>query len=58
LEFHNNAIAFEVDRERDAETLAHGFATVRMTWERIHAAPGREAARLGTILARRRRAAA
>jgi predicted transcriptional regulator of viral defense system len=55
---HNNAIAFGADRERDAETLAHGFATVRITWERIHEAPAKEAARLGAILARRREAAA
>jgi hypothetical protein len=57
-EFHKTRIAFETDRERDAETLAAGYPTVRMTWERIHNAPGREAARLRTILARRRRAAA
>jgi hypothetical protein len=58
VEFHNDAIAFETDRERDAETLAHGYATVRMTWERIHGTPVREANRLQTILARLRQAAA
>ncbi len=52
-EFHLDPIAFEVDRERDAETLAHGFATVRMTWARIHGAPDREGARLRAILAQR-----
>jgi hypothetical protein len=58
VEFHNNAIAFEVDRERDAETLAHGYATVRMTWERIENAPAREAARIHAILAQRTQRAA
>lgn len=52
--FHKDPIAFQVDRERDAETLAHGYVTVRITWERIHDAPAREAARLAKILARRR----
>jgi Protein of unknown function (DUF559) len=50
IEFHHNAIAFEADRERDAETLAHGFGTVRITWERRQQTPGREAERLRTIL--------
>ncbi len=50
-EFHLDAIAFETDRERDAEMLMHGFVTVRATWERIHERPGREARRLGAILA-------
>jgi hypothetical protein len=49
-EFHKGRIAFETDRERDAETLAHGYLTVRMTWERIHERPGLEARRLRTIL--------
>jgi Transcriptional regulator, AbiEi antitoxin/Protein of unknown function (DUF559) len=50
-EFHKGKIAFEDDRERDAEMLAHGHVTVRMTWERIHGRPRREANRLGAILA-------
>lgn len=49
-EFHLDAIAFETDRERDAETLAHGFVTVRVTWERIGQRPEREARRLRRIL--------
>jgi len=49
-DFHKNKIAFEDDRERDAEMLAHGYVTVRMTWERIHERPHREARRLRTIL--------
>jgi hypothetical protein len=57
-EFHKTRIAFETDRERDAETLAHGYITLRITWDRIDGTPAREARRLRTILARRRRAAA
>jgi len=53
--FHGDAIAFQTDRERDAETLAAGFVTVRITWERLHGHPGREAGRLRRILARRAR---
>jgi hypothetical protein len=50
-EFHQGAIAFQADRERDAETLAGGFVTVRITWSRFHEAPHREATRLRAILA-------
>jgi len=49
-ESHKDKIAFEDDRERDAEMLAHGFVTVRMTWERIHERPQKEADRLNAIL--------
>ena len=52
-EFHMDPIAFETDRERDAELLAHGFVTVRVTWERLEQRPRREARRLHVILARR-----
>jgi hypothetical protein len=55
-EFHKNRIAFEDDRERDTETLAHGFVTVRMTWERIKARPDTEGQRMRAILAQRRAA--
>lgn len=54
--FHRGRIAFETDRERDAETLAHGFATVRVTSVRIEQAPAREAERLGAILMQRAQA--
>ena len=37
-EFHSSRTAFESDRDRDAETLLAGFATVRITWERMHGA--------------------
>jgi very-short-patch-repair endonuclease len=49
-EFHMDPIAYETDRERDAEMLAHGFVTVRVTWERLEQRPRREAQRLQTIL--------
>jgi Transcriptional regulator, AbiEi antitoxin/Protein of unknown function (DUF559) len=49
-DFHKDKIAFEDDRERDAEMLAHGHVTVRMTWDRIHERPRREARRLRAIL--------
>jgi predicted transcriptional regulator of viral defense system len=49
-DFHKSKISFEDDRERDAEMLAHDHVTVRMTWERIHGRPRREARRLRTIL--------
>jgi hypothetical protein len=55
-EFHKDAIAFQTDRERDAETLAQGFATVRITYDRIHQAPQSEADRLRAILAERAQA--
>jgi hypothetical protein len=49
-DFHKGKIAFEDDRERDAEMLAHSHVTVRMTWDRIHERPRREARRLRKIL--------
>jgi very-short-patch-repair endonuclease len=49
-DFHNDRTAFETDRERDASALAAGYATVRITWERLNSAPSREAARLRQIL--------
>ncbi|MBV8940351.1 MAG: type IV toxin-antitoxin system AbiEi family antitoxin domain-containing protein [Solirubrobacterales bacterium] len=54
-EFHKSRIAFETDRERDAETLAGGFVTVRITWERLERRPHEEAARLRNILTGRDR---
>lgn len=53
--FHQDPIAFQADRERDAETLSHGFVTVRITWERIERTPAREGSRLRRVLAARRR---
>lgn len=56
-EFHRDRAAFETDRDRDADTLAGGYATVRITSKRTRDTPGKEAARLRNILARRRAAA-
>ncbi|MBV9415476.1 MAG: DUF559 domain-containing protein [Solirubrobacterales bacterium] len=53
-EFHMGAIPFEADRDRDADMLAHGYVTIRMTWERIDQRPQREARRLHKILANQR----
>jgi len=52
-EFHSGRTAFESDRDRDADLLAAGIATVRVTRERFDLTPDREAARLHTILAHR-----
>ena len=54
--FHKGKIAFETDRERDAETLAHGYVTVRVTGERLDERPRQEAQRLLAILRDRRAA--
>jgi hypothetical protein len=51
--FHSSRTSFEDDRKRDAETLAAGFATLRITSERYELDPDGEAARLRAILARR-----
>ena len=52
-DFHRDRDAFERDRERDAHLLQFGIETVRITWERIHTSPIREANRLHRILERR-----
>ena len=49
--FHKPKPAFETDRERDADTLAWGFVTVRITEERLDGRPREEAERLHVILA-------
>jgi very-short-patch-repair endonuclease len=54
-EFHADRVAFGSDRDRDAELLGFGYETVRITWDRLHETPEREAARLKRILARRER---
>lgn len=53
-DFHRDKYAFEDDRDRDAELLAAGFVTVRITWERLIRRPAREARRLRIILESRR----
>lgn len=50
---HDNPLAFETDRDRDADLLTAGFAVIRLTPERMTRAPEREAARLRTLLDRR-----
>jgi hypothetical protein len=50
---HGERPAFEADRDRDADLLAAGIPTVRITWKRLIGAPAREDARLRAILARR-----
>jgi hypothetical protein len=54
-DFHQSRYSFETDRDRDADSLALGHPTVRITWERMHGTPDREAARLHGILALLRR---
>ncbi len=49
-EFHSDRAAFERDRNRDADLLAAGFVTVRITWHRLVQRPAEEAARLRQIL--------
>jgi hypothetical protein len=55
-EFHGDRSSFERDRDRDADHLAEGLLTVRVTEERLNGLPDREAARLLKILEARRRA--
>jgi hypothetical protein len=50
--YHKDRQAFETDRERDAENLRHGTATIRITEQRLTTSPDREAARLKEILDR------
>jgi very-short-patch-repair endonuclease len=52
--FHKGKIPFETDRERDADMLANGFVTVRVTEERLEQRPRQEAERLQAILESRR----
>jgi very-short-patch-repair endonuclease len=53
-QFHSSRASFENDRRRDANTLAHGIVTVRITWARLMREPQAEAARLLKILQARR----
>ncbi len=56
--YHAEKVPFESDRDRDVERLLAGFVTVRLTWERMHVRPAREARRLHQLLAQRRARAA
>ncbi|HET9104774.1 MAG TPA: hypothetical protein VFN55_15590 [Solirubrobacteraceae bacterium] len=51
--FHQDRVSFEDDRERDAEALAAGLGTYRLTWSRFTGTPEREAQRLAAILVNR-----
>ena len=51
--FHRDRTSFEGDRDRDADTLAAGLITVRITDRRMEHAPEREARRLQAILEKR-----
>jgi very-short-patch-repair endonuclease len=55
---HSTRTAFETDRERDAQALALGLATLRITHDRLHGAARAEADRLRRILDSRRGQAA
>jgi very-short-patch-repair endonuclease len=50
--FHRTRRAFEKDRRRDADLVAAGYRTIRVTWTQLTAEPERVAARLGAALAR------
>jgi len=50
-EFHRTRQACERDRRRDADHLATGYRTVRVTWRRLTREPLVLAARLGAALA-------
>ncbi len=49
-DFHSSRASFESDRNRDADALAKGIRTVRITWERLIGNPEAEADRLRRIL--------
>jgi Transcriptional regulator, AbiEi antitoxin len=51
--FHRDRVTFESDRNRDADTLAAGLVTVRITWARMTTDPQHEADRLNGILEQR-----
>jgi hypothetical protein len=52
FDYHKDHDAFEDDRDRDAENLANGLSTVRMTEKRLTEAADYEATRLDRILRR------
>ena len=54
FEFHSSWTAFERDRRQDADALAVGLVTVRVTWDRLIHRSADEAQRLHAILRRRR----
>ncbi len=53
IDYHGHEAAFERDRDKDANLLAAGYATVRVTGQRLNTTPDREAARLHALLTAR-----
>jgi very-short-patch-repair endonuclease len=49
-EFHSDRISFESNRDRDADNLAAGLPTIRVTHERMKADPAKEAERVRRTL--------
>ena len=49
--FHSSRASFERDRAKDADALAHGYRTLRVTDERLTSDGAQEAARIRRILA-------
>jgi hypothetical protein len=54
-DFHKDRATFERDREKDARAVAEGLIPIRITDERLTLSAEREAHRLKSILASRRR---
>jgi hypothetical protein len=52
--YHSEKVPFESDRDRDVDRLVADFPTIRITWERMHERPRREANRLHVIINRQR----
>lgn len=50
FDFHASQGQFKDDRNRDADMLAAGLQTVRVTWDRLTRSPRKEAERLTRIL--------
>lgn len=48
---HGTRHAFEKDRRRDAELIAAGYRTMRITWRQLTQEPEAVAARLGAAIA-------
>ena len=51
-EWHDTPAAFERDRRRDADLMAHGWRVLRFTWRQVVNDPVWVAARLSAVLAR------
>lgn len=50
-QFHSSRVSFERDRVKDADALAHGYRTLRVTDERLTGDGVQEASRIRRILA-------